>query len=127
MSQANVEVVERTWDAWNRADLDGVLSFYAPEVEVDFTRVEGWRESNFLRSASEFRSFLTDRRTTWDSHQPILSPCVMPDLTGSELWFVSVAVAGEAAGGSSGSTRKVGSDGPRHEEPECCALSPSAR
>ena len=33
MSQANVELVRATWEAWERGDTDGVLSFMDPEVE----------------------------------------------------------------------------------------------
>ena len=33
MSQANVELVRATWEAWERGDTDGVLSFVDPEVE----------------------------------------------------------------------------------------------
>jgi ketosteroid isomerase-like protein len=33
MSQENVEVVRRTFDAYNRADLEGVLDHLAPDFE----------------------------------------------------------------------------------------------
>ena len=33
MSQANVELVRATWEAWERGDTNGVLSFVDPEVE----------------------------------------------------------------------------------------------
>ncbi len=35
MSQENVEVVRRIWEAADRRDAETVLSFYDPEVELD--------------------------------------------------------------------------------------------
>src|SRR5262245_25619657 len=39
MSQENVEVVRRCFEAWDRRDVDGVVREYAPDVEVDMSRV----------------------------------------------------------------------------------------
>jgi ketosteroid isomerase-like protein len=69
MSRENVEIVEKAWEAWNRGDLQAVLSFYDPQAEVDFSQVEGRPGSSLLRGVSEFERFLTDWRTTWDSHR----------------------------------------------------------
>ncbi len=38
MSQENVEIVRRLYDAIARQDVAAVLSFYDPEVEADFSR-----------------------------------------------------------------------------------------
>lgn len=52
MSQENVEIVAECFHAWDRADLDGVVASYAPDVEVDATRVmEGvYRGRNAVRA-----------------------------------------------------------------------------
>ncbi len=39
MSQANVEIVRRMWDAFLTADPQAALSFYAPDVEWDGTNL----------------------------------------------------------------------------------------
>ena len=41
MSAENVALVQQAWEAWERHDLDGALSLYAPDVEWDMreTRV----------------------------------------------------------------------------------------
>jgi ketosteroid isomerase-like protein len=37
MSDENVEVVRRSWDAWARGDMGALFDFYDPEVEWDMT------------------------------------------------------------------------------------------
>jgi hypothetical protein len=39
MSQENVEIVRRMWDAFLAADFQTALSFYAPDVEWDGTNL----------------------------------------------------------------------------------------
>jgi ketosteroid isomerase-like protein len=39
MSQENVEVVRRTWDAWPSRDVETALSFFDPDVEWDGTNL----------------------------------------------------------------------------------------
>ena len=39
MSQENVEIVRRMWDAFLAADAETALSFYAPDVEWDGTNL----------------------------------------------------------------------------------------
>ena len=38
MSQENVEIVRRVWDAVTRADTEAVLALYDEDVEYDFSR-----------------------------------------------------------------------------------------
>jgi ketosteroid isomerase-like protein len=35
MSQANVELIQRMYEAFRRGDFDGALAYFDPEVEVD--------------------------------------------------------------------------------------------
>ena len=39
MSQENVEIVRRMWDAWQAGDVQTALSFYDPDVEWDGTNL----------------------------------------------------------------------------------------
>ena len=39
MSEENVEIVRRVYDAWSRRDVQTALSFYAPDVEWDGTNL----------------------------------------------------------------------------------------
>ena len=39
MSEENVEVVRRCFEAWDRGDVDAVVREYAADVEVDLSRV----------------------------------------------------------------------------------------
>ena len=44
-SQENVEVVRRGWDAWQRGDMDALVSIYAPDVVWDLSDFRNWPES----------------------------------------------------------------------------------
>ena len=44
MSQENVEIVRRAWDAWNRGDWDEWRSYLSPDFELDGSSALGeWR------------------------------------------------------------------------------------
>lgn len=36
MSQENVEIVRRLYEAWNQGDLDSILLVMHPEIEIDY-------------------------------------------------------------------------------------------
>ena len=40
MSQENVELVRRSWEAWERGDMEAIFAFYDPEIvsDLDFPR-----------------------------------------------------------------------------------------
>jgi ketosteroid isomerase-like protein len=42
MSQADVEIVRRSTDAYNRGDLDGILEHWAPDAVLDWSRSRGF-------------------------------------------------------------------------------------
>ena len=37
MSEGNVEIVRKAWEAWSRADMAALFEFYDPEVEWDMS------------------------------------------------------------------------------------------
>ena len=67
MSQENVNVVRRIWEAADRRDTEAVLSLYAPDVELD---VSGFpidaAEARFYRGHDGLRRLFADWRETWE-------------------------------------------------------------
>jgi ketosteroid isomerase-like protein len=47
MSQANVEVIRRGWDAWMRRDLPGLFGNFDPEVVWDTSHFHDWPEAAY--------------------------------------------------------------------------------
>jgi ketosteroid isomerase-like protein len=66
MSQENVEVVQRAWEAWTRRDLDGLLEHCDPSVEWDTRSFEGWPSPDVHRGHDAFREFLDAWLDTWE-------------------------------------------------------------
>jgi len=70
MSQENVEVVRRVYDAVARRDTAGVLSFYDPEVElVSFsgTLADHMGQRGVYRGHAGLRTFNRDLRDTFET------------------------------------------------------------
>jgi ketosteroid isomerase-like protein len=65
MSQENVEVVQRSLDAWNRRDLTGWLATFHPDAEIDWTRAQGPFKGAY-RGHSEHRAFWEVFWSTWE-------------------------------------------------------------
>ena len=66
MSQENVELVKRAWEAWSSGDIDAVLETCDPAVEWDLTSFEGWPEDDVYYGHEGFRRFLEEWRGSWD-------------------------------------------------------------
>jgi ketosteroid isomerase-like protein len=63
MSQENVEVVRRGFEAWDRADYDAALSHFSPDVEIDASeRVLNPATYRGLDGARRFRDEIAE---TW--------------------------------------------------------------
>jgi ketosteroid isomerase-like protein len=56
MSQENVEVVQRSIDAFNRRDLKAWLAFYRSDAEIDYSRSRG-PFKDFYRGHRELEAF----------------------------------------------------------------------
>jgi ketosteroid isomerase-like protein len=65
VSQENVEVVRRTFDAFNRRDLDGILHDYDPEAELDWSQSPGV-EAGIYRGREAIREFWSTFFETWE-------------------------------------------------------------
>ena len=66
MSQENVEIVKRAWEAWSRGDVDAVLATCDPAVEWDMTSFEGWPEDDVYYGHEGFLRFLEEWRASWE-------------------------------------------------------------
>jgi uncharacterized protein len=69
MSQENVEIVRRGWEAWMRGDIDGVFAVFDPAVEWDTTKYEGWPEDGVYRGHAGVRKFMEDWLASWDRYE----------------------------------------------------------
>jgi len=66
MSQQNVEIVTRAWEAWIRGDLAGVLDTFDPAVEWDTTHMHGWPEDGVYSGRDAVRRFLEGWLASWE-------------------------------------------------------------
>ena len=69
MSQENVDVVRRVYDAAARRDVPAVLALYDPEVELDATRVDivGPMGQSTFRGHAGLRSFFREWHEAWEN------------------------------------------------------------
>jgi ketosteroid isomerase-like protein len=65
MSQENVEIVRRTIEAWNRRDLQRLMSFYRSDAEVDWSRSEG-PFKGIYRGRDELNTFWDQLWSMWE-------------------------------------------------------------
>src|SRR5215207_1823738 len=66
MSQENVEIVRRGWEAWVRGDLDALLELCDPAVEWDTIHMEGWPEDAVYFGRDGVRRFLEEWLASWE-------------------------------------------------------------
>jgi ketosteroid isomerase-like protein len=65
MSQENVEIVRRAYEAFNRAGLDGLLEHFHPDAVYDITAAIGPFAGMYYGRAA-IRNFLADYFATWE-------------------------------------------------------------
>jgi ketosteroid isomerase-like protein len=68
MSQENLDLVRRGWDAWLRGDLQGLFSTWDPEVVWDTSNFRDWPESAY-HGHTGVRRFLTEWLEVWDEYE----------------------------------------------------------
>jgi ketosteroid isomerase-like protein len=68
MSEANVEIVQRGWDAWLRGDLPGLFSDFDPEVVWDTSHFHDWPESAY-HGIEGLERFLTEWLDVWADYE----------------------------------------------------------
>jgi ketosteroid isomerase-like protein len=57
MSQESVDIVRRSIDAYNRGDVDGLLSGWAPDAVLDWSNSRGF-DARVFRGHDEIRAFI---------------------------------------------------------------------
>jgi ketosteroid isomerase-like protein len=65
MSQANMEIVKRAIDAFNRPDLDGYDDLYTPDFEW-FPALTGTVEGRGYRGREGIEMWFTEANDTWE-------------------------------------------------------------
>ena len=64
MSQENVEIVQRVYDAAGQRDADGIFALYDPEVELDASRL-GLADRDVYHGHDGLRSLFRELSETW--------------------------------------------------------------
>jgi ketosteroid isomerase-like protein len=78
MSEENVEIVRRVYDAVARRDTDAVLAFYDREVEWDFTHgpVGAFLGRRVYRGHADLRNWWREWYEAWEDYEPELEEVV---------------------------------------------------
>jgi ketosteroid isomerase-like protein len=66
LSEQNLELARRAYDAWNRGDVDAVLAVCHPEFEYHASGIFPGLDATY-RGHEGFRKFERDFRATWES------------------------------------------------------------
>ena len=69
MSQENVELVRRGWDAWIRGDMDALFEVFHPDVEWNTTHYEGWPEDDVYCGHDGVRRFFGEWLGSWERYE----------------------------------------------------------
>jgi len=68
MSQENVEVIRRGWEAWLRGDMEALVTEWDPNVVWDTSHFRNWPESNYY-GVEGIRKFLDEWLEVWGDYE----------------------------------------------------------
>jgi ketosteroid isomerase-like protein len=68
MSQKNIEIARRAWDAWSGGDFDDLFALLSQSVVFDTSHLRDWPEGEYVGHAG-FRRFLTEWLEVWDAFE----------------------------------------------------------
>jgi ketosteroid isomerase-like protein len=94
MSQANVEVVRRSIEAYEREGLDGSLRYYDPEIE--WTSTDAYIEPATYRGHAGVRRYLGAPEEEFDDLR--IEPVVLIDAGEKVISSVRISGRGKASG-----------------------------
>ena len=69
MSQENVEIVRRAWEAWIVGDLEAQFEFFHPEVEWRTEHFDGWPEDPVFYGHDGVRKFFEEWLASWERYE----------------------------------------------------------
>ena len=64
------------WDAYIAGDVDGVIAYMAPSLELDMTNFEGWPEDGVYYGHAGFRRFIGEWLAGWERYEAGLDEIV---------------------------------------------------
>jgi ketosteroid isomerase-like protein len=67
MSQENVEIVRRAYDAFNRGDIDAAFKAVAPDFEFDMSRAVGFNIDRDVYDLIQFRRLFDEYVGSWEA------------------------------------------------------------
>ena len=113
MSQENIEVVRRTFAAWNAGDMDALRELHDPDVIVRAPK--GWPEPGpFVGREAVMRQF-EQMRGTWDADA--LEP-IGDFVDAGDRVVVRVVWHGAGHGPELKNEADLGGDGPKGQDPQ---------
>jgi ketosteroid isomerase-like protein len=68
MSQANVELVRGSWEAWERGDMEAIFAFYDPAIVWDQTHAGTADMPSFYHGHDGIRRFFRELFASFDSY-----------------------------------------------------------
>ena len=100
MSQKNVELVRRGYEAWNSGDAETALGMFAPDVEIllakDAGAVWGLDLEESYRGIDGFIEFLADFADAWEDFR--WQPVEYHDVGDRVLVFIHLTARGRRSG-----------------------------
>ncbi len=68
MSEENIEIMRRGWDAWQRGDFDAMAAVWHPDVIWKTEHFHDWPESGY-RGHDGIRQFLSEWLDVWGDYK----------------------------------------------------------
>jgi ketosteroid isomerase-like protein len=95
MSQENVEIAERAFDAFNRRDVDAFMECVTSDIEFN-SAMSGTVAGGSLRGREGIEALFADIRDTWEEHRMVIE--VIRDLGDRVLGLGRLEGRGKASG-----------------------------
>jgi ketosteroid isomerase-like protein len=95
MSQENVEVVKRAFEAWARRDVEAALGYMDPAVELQ-SAIIGAAEGNTYRGHDGFRDWMAESDTTFEQFR--VEPEQFRDVGDDVLMLAHLYARGRGSG-----------------------------